>query len=178
MSDGIRDAENVCRICGERLFGHNAARCNDIALRIFDHYVEKFDNQDDELQEAKKRNEDLEGLQCRCLDWAVRCFGESKACDKSQRNFRFLEEAIELVQSLGCSVNDAHRLVDYVYGRPAGDPHQEVGGALLTLMLLCEVNGMDCLIEGRVELDRVNGCIDNIRAKQALKPDDNTEASA
>ena len=38
---------------------------------------------------------------------------------------RFLEEALELVQACGATASEAHQLVDYVYGRPVGEPAQE-----------------------------------------------------
>lgn len=38
-----------------------------------------------------------------------------------------LEEALELVQSNGCTASEAHQLVDYVFGRPIGDRKEEIG---------------------------------------------------
>lgn len=48
--------------------------------------------------------------------WMLACFGEQISRDPVERNHRFLEEALELVQSLGCTASEAHQLVDYVYG--------------------------------------------------------------
>ena len=53
--------------------------------------------------------------------WTWECFGEKIATDKLQRNHRFLEEALELVQACDCTREEAHMLVDYVYGRPVGE---------------------------------------------------------
>ena len=64
------------------------------------------------------------------------CFTEEICRDRVQRNHRFLEEALELVQSLGCTASEAHQLVDYVFGRPVGEPTQELGGAIITLHAL------------------------------------------
>lgn len=102
--------------------------------------------------------------------WTVACFGEKIADDKVERNHRFLEEALELVQSLGTTPSEAYQLVDYVYSRPAGEPTQEVGGAILTLAALCNAQGFDLDTCGEVELCRVLGKIEKIRAKQAAKP--------
>ena len=103
-------------------------------------------------------------------EWAQKCFGPNT--DKKQRVFRFLEEANELAQSLGCSKEDAHELVEYTWNRPVGIPHQEVGGTMVTLAMLCNYHGMS-LEDGAVdELNRINKpeVIEKIRAKNATKP--------
>ena len=82
-------------------------------------------------------HDDLWPLQSRVLPWMLACFGPTIPFDKTERNHRFLEEALELVQSIGCTQSEAHQLVDYVYGRPAGEPSQEVGGVMVTLAALC-----------------------------------------
>lgn len=92
------------------------------------------------------------------------------AGDREERNHRFLEEALELVQSLGCSASEAHQLVDYVYGRDVGDPPQEVGGVMVTLAALCLANDLDMHANGETELARIWTKVDAIRAKQAAKP--------
>ena len=55
--------------------------------------------------------------------------------DIEERCYRFLEEVIELVQSIhgGLSEEDCIRTVKYVYGRNPGVPQQEVGGVMVTL---------------------------------------------
>lgn len=70
-------------------------------------------------------------------EWALACFGEDVTYNTTLRNHRFLEEALELVQSLGCTANEAHRVVDYVFSRPVGEPAQELGGVMVTLATLC-----------------------------------------
>jgi hypothetical protein len=109
-------------------------------------------------------------FQHRVDDWLLACFGEKIARDKEERNHRFLEESLELVQALGCTVSEAHQLVDYTFGRPAGDPAQECGGVMVTLAALCVASGicMERCAEG--ELARIHGKIEQIRAKQAAKP--------
>ena len=104
--------------------------------------------------------------------WMLECFTPEIAADKTERNHRFLEEALELVQSIGCTRSEAHQLVDYVYGRDIGDPPQEVGGVMVTLAALCLANDMDMNLCGDVELERISDpeTVLKIRAKQAAKP--------
>ena len=90
--------------------------------------------------------------------------------DGTERNHRFLEEALELVQSLGCTQSEAHQLVGYVYGRPVGEPVQELGGVMVTLAALASCHDMDFEEAGETELARVWSKIDVIRAKQLAKP--------
>jgi hypothetical protein len=109
-------------------------------------------------------------FQNRVLPWLLACFGEEIANDKIERNHRFLEEALELVQSTGCTQSEAHQLVDYVFSRPIGDPDQEAGGVMVTLAALCTANGIDMHASGETELARIWTKIEKIREKQAAKP--------
>lgn len=102
--------------------------------------------------------------------WLIACFGERIARDKTERNHRFLEEALELAQSCGCSKDDALQLVDYVYNRPEGEIAQEVGGVMNTLAALCLARNIDMMDAGHIELDRCWTKVEKIRAKQAAKP--------
>jgi len=111
-----------------------------------------------------------DGFQSRVKPWLMKCFGEKISADKSERNHRFLEEALELVQACGCTDNEAHQLVDYVYGRDVGEVNQEVGGVMVTLAAHCLAHGVDMHKEGETELARVWTMVEKIRAKQAAKP--------
>lgn len=102
--------------------------------------------------------------------WVVYAFGRELADDKSGRNHKFLEEALELVQALGCSQQEAHQIVEYVFARPAGEPEQEVGGVMVTLAGLCAAQGMDLEVAAEIELQRVWADVSEIRKKQALVP--------
>ena len=104
--------------------------------------------------------------------WLHCCFDNTTATSKSERNHRFLEEALELVQSLGCTMSETTRLVEYVFGRPAGEPKQEVGGVLVTLAALCHANRIQMYAAGEAELLRIKQpeVMEKIRAKQAAKP--------
>lgn len=109
-------------------------------------------------------------FQQRVQPWLMECFGPMIAGDKEERNHRFLEEALELVQACGCTASEAHQLVDYVYGRPVGDKPQEVGGVMVTLAALCLAQELDMHSCGEVELARIWTKVEKIRAKQAAKP--------
>lgn len=109
-------------------------------------------------------------FQDRVHPWLIACFGAEIAADRIERNHRFLEEAIELVQATGCTRSEAHQLVDYVFDRPAGEPHQEVGGVMVTLAALCLTHGLDMHEAGETELARIWTKVEAIRAKQAAKP--------
>ncbi len=114
----------------------------------------------------------ISSLQIAVTLWMNRCFGESIAKDKDERNFRFLEEALELVQAGGCTQQDAHKLVDYVYGRPVGELEQEVGGVSITLAALCQAHRISWEASAEDEYKRINQpeMIVKIRQKQATKP--------
>jgi hypothetical protein len=109
-------------------------------------------------------------FQQRVLEWMMACFSMEICRDGTERNHRFLEEALELVQALGCTRSEAHQLVDYTFDRPAGEPLQELGGVMVTIAALCFPNELDMDAAGEIELARVWKKIDVIRAKQAAKP--------
>lgn len=109
-------------------------------------------------------------FQARVQPWMMECFGSMIAADREERNHRFFEEAAELVQACGMSASEAHQLVDYVYGRPVGDPPQEVGGVMVTLAALCLANDLDMHAAAETELARIWTKVEAIHAKQAAKP--------
>lgn len=109
-------------------------------------------------------------FQERVNPWLLACFGQEIADDTQERNHRFLEESLELVQACGCTPSEAHQLVDYVYGRPVGEKTQEVGGVMVTLAALCLAQRIDMHQCGEVELARIWTKVEKIRAKQAAKP--------
>ena len=115
---------------------------------------------------------DQASYQARVASWLLACFGRAIAEDQQERNCRFLEEALELVQALGLTREDALQLVDYTYGRPAGAPAQEVGGVMVTLAALCCAAGIPVDEAAEMELARIvqPHVMKKIRAKQAAKP--------
>lgn len=104
--------------------------------------------------------------------WMHACFGNDIPYDAAERNFRFLEEALELAQACGATEDDAYKLVAYVFNRPTGDPRQEVGGVEVTLAALCNAHGIDLDEAREAELTRVWSKVEQIRAKHESKPKD------
>src|SRR5437868_12535151 len=94
-------------------------------------------------------------FQKRVLNWLMECFSMEICRDRIERNHRFLEEALELVQACDMTRSEAHQLVDYVWDRPAGEPTQEVGGTMVTLAALCTANDFDMHQCGETELARI-----------------------
>lgn len=109
-------------------------------------------------------------FQVRCLKWILAWLNSKLVWNKQERNQRFLEEALELVQSLDMDKDTAHKLVDYVFGRPKGEPKQELGGVMNTLAILSETNSMSMWQAAEEELSRCWDNIELIKAKQKLKP--------
>jgi len=111
----------------------------------------------------------MKSYQERVYDWMLECFGEQIAMNCTTRYMRFGEEALELMQSLGGSKEEALKLVEYVFSRPVGEPNQEVGGVMVTLAALCYANGLDMEACGEVELAKVWQRMPEIRNKQIFK---------
>lgn len=111
------------------------------------------------------------GFQSEVADWMLTCFGEEIAADRIERADRFIEEALELAQTIpGFTVERARALVEYVFNRPVGERGQEVGGVGVTLAALCNTYDLNIREEWERELARVWTKVDAIRAKQASKP--------
>lgn len=108
----------------------------------------------------------------RVYEWSKTCFGTEIAKDKVERNHRFLEEALELVQACDITKEECHQLVEYVFNRDIGEKEQEVGGVMTTLAALCNAQGIDMEDAAETELSRVWTKLKQIRTKQANKPKD------
>jgi hypothetical protein len=74
--------------------------------------------------------------------WCAAAFGAGHASSIEQRGIRFLEEAIEAYQAAGCSREMAHKLVDYIFDKPAGELFQEFGGVGVTLLAFANAAGI------------------------------------
>lgn len=112
----------------------------------------------------------MKQFQRRIEAWLLACFGEEIAKDTIERNHRFLEESLELVQACECTASEAHQLADYVFNRPIGEKKQEVGGVIITLSALCSAQQIEMGEAGEVERTRIWNKINDIREKQAVKP--------
>lgn len=86
--------------------------------------------------------------------WAAECFGESEM-NLKQRALRLLEEATEAYQAVGGSLEMANKLTSYVFGRPAGEIGQEVGGVGVTLLVLAEAAGLSADTAESEEVRRI-----------------------
>lgn len=144
----------------------NLTESGEVAVKVLKKIKEHFDY----LDESALQYSVGDGFQSRVDKWMKACFGEVISKDKTERNHRFIEEALELVQSLGCTKSEAHQLVDYVFNRPQGEPYQECGGVMVTIAALCLANKLNMDDCGEKELSRVWAKIDKIREKQAAKP--------
>lgn len=98
---------------------------------------------------------DRDGRQAQIFAWAKQAFTTYQATSLPQRGLRLLEEAIEAFQTVGGDPAQAHELVDYVFGRPAGVLHQELGGVGVTLLALAAAAGLSADEEEAREVARV-----------------------
>ncbi|HDS1602011.1 hypothetical protein I5V52_01265 [Stenotrophomonas maltophilia] len=103
--------------------------------------------------------------------WMGQCFLPSLYSNMTERGDRLLEEVLELLQAHNYDKTRVATLVDYVFGRPVGEPAQEVGGVMVTLAGYCWVAGLDMHAAGDAELARINQpeVMAKIRAKQEAK---------
>lgn len=93
--------------------------------------------------------------QARTFEWTNAAFGAEHANSLPQRGLRMVEEAIELAQACEVNPEQIHKLIDYIYAKPAGDLKQELGGVGLTVLALAgaaQVSADEC---EAVELARV-----------------------
>ena len=93
--------------------------------------------------------------QAMLLDWARLAFGDVEATSVPQRGLRLLEEAIEAFQACGCDEALAHKLVTFVFARPAGTVGKELGGVAVTALLLAAAAGLSADEEEAREVHRV-----------------------
>lgn len=110
-------------------------------------------------------------FQAGVAEWMGQCFLPSLYSNMTERGDRLLEEVLELLQAHGYDKARVPTLVDYVFGRPVGEPAQEVGGVMVTLAGYCWVAGLDMHVAGDAELARINQpeVMAKIRAKQEAK---------
>ena len=113
----------------------------------------------------------LATYQSRVAEWMMTCFGADILNSRKERAFRFAEEAGELCQTQGLTMEEWTRIGEYVWGRPVGEASQEVGGAMVTLAALCHADGLDFVASAETELARIDTpeTIDKIRRKHLAK---------
>lgn len=93
--------------------------------------------------------------QPRVAAWCQEVLGPESSANVEERSVRTAEEAIELTQACGVDAETLHKLVDYVYSRPAGKPAQEIAGTLVTLYSVAAALGVDAERELEKELGRI-----------------------
>lgn len=105
--------------------------------------------------------------------WMRQCFGPVISMDKVERGDRLAEEVFELLQSGGYNPLRLLPLISYTWGRPAGEPLQELGGVMVTLAAYATPHGLDLRQACNVEYERINTpeMIEKIRQKQLAKKD-------
>jgi hypothetical protein len=87
--------------------------------------------------------------------WCIAAFGHHHATSLPPRALRFLEEAVELFQACGGDLDQAHKLLDFVFARPVGEIGQELGGVGVTLLALATAADYDADEEEEREVKRV-----------------------
>lgn len=110
-------------------------------------------------------------FQKRVREWILTTLGKKSGDNLEERLLRFYEEATELVQALDLPKERAQAILDYVYGRPKGDPEQEFGGTGITLAGLasCRVVNISLQQAFNKELRRCHKNSERIAAKQMAK---------
>ena len=99
--------------------------------------------------------------------WVERAFGKSTV---SLRALRLLEEAIEVYQAAEGDSDQAHRLIDHVFSKPAGTIAQEIGGVGVTTLALAAVAGLSADIQEQREVARVLALpVEHFKARNAAK---------
>jgi hypothetical protein len=93
-------------------------------------------------------------IQTQIKQWVVTRLGQ-KAMQPTERGRRVHEESTELFQSVGGTREEAHRIVDHVFDKPAGNPLQELGGCALTLLACADSLDFDLGVAAQDELDRI-----------------------
>jgi len=103
--------------------------------------------------------------------WVRHVFDEATALNVPERALRAVEETIELAQACDLSAETVHRLVDYVYSRPKGEPAKEIAGRLVTVYAAAVALGVDADEELEKELVRIwkPEVIERVRRRQAEK---------
>ncbi|WP_298958943.1 hypothetical protein [uncultured Methylobacterium sp.] len=79
---------------------------------------------------------------------------EGDPTDLDERRDRFTEEALDLIQACGGTLDGVAALARYVFGRAVGQRRQEFGGTTTTLASLASMAGEDLLACGEAELAR------------------------
>lgn len=163
MNDKILSASEIPAIFGETMPMEAVLLMLDTSISA-DELRERFK----EIQ--SKRTDFMSPWQQSVNEWMTDTFGPEITKDSLERTWRFLEEALELVQSLNMTEEQVRKLTTYVFSRPKGETFQEIGSTLLTLAALTNSLGINEEEAQLKELERVWLKQETIRAKQRGKP--------
>lgn len=151
---------------------HDRALMNDILSGMRAHEAQSLKSAILALDAAIVARQQVgRSFQAGVAEWMGQCFLPSLYSNMTERGDRLLEEVLELLQAHGYDKARVATLVDYVFGRPVGEPAQEVGGVMVTLAGYCWVAGIDMHASGDAELARISQpeVMAKIRAKQEAK---------
>ena len=83
---------------------------------------------------------------------------------------RVVEEAMELAQSVGCSMLDVDVISEHVFSRPVGNVGQEHAGVMVSLLASATANGLLLEDVTKVEIERIWAVpLETILEKQKMK---------
>jgi NTP pyrophosphatase (non-canonical NTP hydrolase) len=108
-----------------------------------------------EAQPGERMQDNREYRQGQVAEWCSAAFGSEHASSIPQRAVRLLEEAIELAQAAGVPRPMAENLLGFIYCKPAGELHQEIGGVSLCILALATAAGLSAEAEEVREIERV-----------------------
>jgi len=108
--------------------------------------------------------------------WMWEMVGVPSQWNPVNRGQRLLEEALEAVQckEIGLTEEQCHDLVRYVYNRPPGVLHMEIGGVIVCLLAFADATGEDvltCLTDEVMRIERPE-VIEKVRAAILRKRND------
>jgi hypothetical protein len=110
-------------------------------------------------------------LEVRVAVWVKTRLGPDHM-QRRERAMRLLEEAIELAQAEGLTIDQVVKQADHVFMRPAGEPSQEAAGVAVTLLAWCAATGNTFADLGLAEIERIEAKpLDQIRGSLARKED-------
>jgi len=123
-----------------------------------------------ELTPAAQARIKRDSFQKRVYPWTVETFGYAKTMDLKERRQRVLEEAIELHQAMGGTLDEAEKMSAYVHARRIGEPKQEIGGLQVCIAAAGNALGIDIDQAREDELLRCIDKVEVIREKNKSKP--------
>lgn len=97
----------------------------------------------------------LFSFQARVRQWLVKCFGPLLTEKKEERNERFAEESVELLQAAGFPLERLISVAKEVYSKPPGEIGQEMAGTATTLAAMAHAYRVDLHEAVTRELDRI-----------------------